>query len=268
MTFRSFHKLKINKYGLAYKLIEDHLVIMAPFPALWFLWKLSTMFTYLLVNWISSRSRAAQTSTPAVGTSPLWSPGNEKADELARLGAKGRQQDNSVTFQERKTVIRAALEQRTERDEFHFFHRWQQVVVMRLSIGHKRLNTHMYSKIKLGSVTTSNCGLDQTAEHSAVMPTCADGTTKCVANSSPSAHQPLRQQRGTGEDGHVHFAHWTLTAAAIEQKENWICITHAFSLCDYFLVHFAGSGSGLMQKLVSPYAVSLQLLKVRPFELG
>ena len=31
------------------------------------------MFNYLLVNWISSRSRAAQTSNPAVGSSPLWS---------------------------------------------------------------------------------------------------------------------------------------------------------------------------------------------------
>ena len=47
-------------------------------------------------------------------------PGNEKADELAKLGAKGRQQDNSVTFQEKKTLIRAALGQRTERDDFHF----------------------------------------------------------------------------------------------------------------------------------------------------
>ena len=172
------------------------------------------MFTYLLVNWVSSRSQAAQTSTPAVGTSPLWSPGNEKADELAKLEAKGRQQDNRATFQERKTFTRAALEQGTERDEFHFFDRRQQVVVMRLSIDHNRLSTYIYSKVKVGSVTTSNCGLDQTAEHSAVMPTCADGTTKCVANSSPSAHQALQQQRGTGEDGHIHFADWTLSVAA------------------------------------------------------
>ena len=45
-------------------------------------------------------------------------PGNEKADELAKPGAKGRQQDNSVTFQEKKTLIRAALGQRTEREDF------------------------------------------------------------------------------------------------------------------------------------------------------
>ena len=39
---------------------------------------------------------------------PHWEPahcgltGNEKVDELAELGAKGRQQDNSITFQEKK----------------------------------------------------------------------------------------------------------------------------------------------------------------------
>ena len=59
-------------------------------------------------------------------------PGNEKADEVATLGAKGREKDNSVTFQEKKTLVRAALGQRTERDDFHFLDRWQQVVVMRL----------------------------------------------------------------------------------------------------------------------------------------
>ena len=39
---------------------------------------------------------------------PHWEPahrgltGNEKVDELAELGAKGRQHDNSITFQEKK----------------------------------------------------------------------------------------------------------------------------------------------------------------------
>ena len=93
-------------------------------------------------------------------------------------------------------------------------------MVVRLSTGHNRLDTHMYSKMKLASVTTSNCGLDQTAEHSAEMATCADGTTTCVADSSPSAHQALRRQGGTGEDGHIHLEDWTLSVAAIEKKEN------------------------------------------------
>ena len=50
-------------------------------------------------------------------------PGNEKADELAHLGAKGGQQDNSITFQGKKTLIGAALGQRTERGDFHFLDR-------------------------------------------------------------------------------------------------------------------------------------------------
>ena len=57
---------------------------------------------------------------------------------------KGRQQDNIVTFLEKKTLIRSAdLEQRTERENFRFLDRWQQVVVMRLRMGHNRLNAHM-----------------------------------------------------------------------------------------------------------------------------
>ena len=45
----------------------------------------------------------------------------------------------------KKTLIRAALRQRTERDDFHFLDRWQQVVVMKLRTGHNRLNAHMFS---------------------------------------------------------------------------------------------------------------------------
>ena len=48
-----------------------------------------------------------------------------------------------------KTLIRAALWQRTERDDFHFLNWWQQVVVMRLHTGHNLLNAHMFRKMKL-----------------------------------------------------------------------------------------------------------------------
>jgi len=48
-----------------------------------------------------------------------------------------------------KTLIRAALWQRTERDDFHFLDWWQQVVVMRLRTGHNLLNAHMFRKMKL-----------------------------------------------------------------------------------------------------------------------
>ena len=53
-------------------------------------------------------------------------------DELTKHAAKGKQQDNSVTFQEKKTLMRSDLGQRTEREDFHFLDWWQHVVVMRL----------------------------------------------------------------------------------------------------------------------------------------
>ena len=77
----------------------------------------------------------------------------KKADELAKLGAKGGQQDNSVTFREKKTLIRAALGQCSERDDFHFLDRWQQVVVMKLRTGHNRLNAHMFKNNEAGTIT-------------------------------------------------------------------------------------------------------------------
>ena len=86
----------------------------------------------------------------------------------------------SVTFQEKKTLIRAALGQRTEKDDFRFrLDRWQQVVVMSLHVGHSRLNAPMFREMKLAPSPICNCGLeDQTAEHTAEVPASADSETK------------------------------------------------------------------------------------------
>ena len=40
-----------------------------------------------------------------------------------------------------------------------------------------------------------------------------------MASSSPVTHPTLRQQGGTGEDGHIDPADWTLSVAAIERKK-------------------------------------------------
>ena len=40
-----------------------------------------------------------------------------------------------------------------------------------------------------------------------------------MANNSAVTHQTPRQQGGTGEDGHIHLADWTLSVAAIEKKK-------------------------------------------------
>ena len=62
-------------------------------------------------------------------------------------------------------------------------------------------------------------GRTSTAE----MPASADSKNKRVANGSPATHQTLRQRGGTGDDGHIHPADWTLGVAAIEKKKKKRC---------------------------------------------
>ena len=97
---------------------------------------------------------------------------------------------------------------------------WQQVVVMRLRTDYNRLNAQMLRKMQLAPSPTCTCGLeDQRAELILqTMPPSADSKNKRVTNSSSATHQTLRQQGGTGEDGHIHLADWTLSVAAIEKK--------------------------------------------------
>ena len=137
-------------------------------------------------------------------------------------GAKGRrQQDNNVTFQEKKTLIRAALGQRTGRGEFHFLDRWQQAAVITLRLGHNRRNAHIFRKMKLAPLPACNFGLeDQTAEH--ILQRCPllqTARKKCMANSSPATHQTLQHQGGTQEEGHIHLIDRTLSAAAVKKKK-------------------------------------------------
>ena len=61
----------------------------------------------------------------------------------------------------------------------------------------------------------------RTAQVTNLMKECfrlTDSKTKCVANSSPVTHQTLRQQGGTGEDGHIYLADQTVSVAVIEKK--------------------------------------------------
>ena len=78
--------------------------------------------------------------------------------------------------------------------------------------------------MKLAPSPTCNCNLeDQTAEHvQQRCPASAGSKTKCVANSSPAAHQTLRQKGGTGEDGHIHVADWTFSVAVTEKKKRFV----------------------------------------------
>ena len=98
-------------------------------------------------------------------------PGNEAADQLARVGARGRQLENSVTFMEKKTLVKATFRTTSTRDALQSLDRWQQVVIFRLRTGHCRLNSHLSKKMKLMPSPTCPCGIeDQTPEH--VLQTC------------------------------------------------------------------------------------------------
>ncbi|KAK7092498.1 hypothetical protein V1264_008235 [Littorina saxatilis] len=92
--------------------------------------------------------------------------GNERADGLAKEGAVEDQPENSVSFSEQKTIIKALMRPRTNRDDYHTMSREQHVNLIRLRTGHNRLNAHMNRKFKLAPSPTCACGQeDQTAEH-------------------------------------------------------------------------------------------------------
>ena len=92
--------------------------------------------------------------------------GNEQADTLAKKGARGEQHANNVSFSEKKTLTRVLTMPRSQRDDYHLLSRKQQVILVRLRIGHNRLNSHMHHKLKLAPSPTCPCGQeDQTTEH-------------------------------------------------------------------------------------------------------
>ena len=93
-------------------------------------------------------------------------PGNEQADTLAKRGAKMSQPNNSITYSEKKSIIKALTAPAILKDDYHLLSREQQTVLVRLRTGHNRLNNHMYRKLKLVPSPTCPCGQeDQTTDH-------------------------------------------------------------------------------------------------------
>ena len=91
--------------------------------------------------------------------------GNERADELAKLGSKKPQSENAVTYSEKRSLIRALHRQPKERDDYHLLSRDQQVILMRLRTGHNRLKKHL-NRLKISASPVCPCGQeDQTSEH-------------------------------------------------------------------------------------------------------
>jgi len=123
-------------------------------------------------------------------------PGNERADQLAKTGARGHQPENSVSFTEKKTLVKAKMRTQPTRDPLHFLERQQQVAIMRLRTGHCRLNSHLHKKMKLVPSPSCPCGLeDQTPEH--VLQTCPllKGTREDVWPTPTPLHTKLHGSR-------------------------------------------------------------------------
>ena len=92
--------------------------------------------------------------------------GNEQADILAKEGARGEQHAKSVSFSEKKTLIRALIMPRSQGDDYYLLSRKQQVILVRFRTGHNKRNSHMRHKLKLAPSPTCPCGQEeQSTEH-------------------------------------------------------------------------------------------------------
>ena len=122
-------------------------------------------------------------------------------------GARGEQHGNNVSFSEKKTLIRALVMPRSQRDDCHMLSREQKVVLLRFRTGHNRLDSHMHSKVMLASSPTCPCSQkDQTTEH--VLQRCSPSQsyeTRCVASQHSPDNQTLQLQAGAGEDDIIHL---------------------------------------------------------------
>ena len=93
-------------------------------------------------------------------------PGNEKADHLAKEGAKENQIEEDMTYHEKRTLIKSIFRNQPRKDDYLYLGREEQVIIFRLRTGHNRLSAHMHKKFKLTPTSACSCQQgDQTAEH-------------------------------------------------------------------------------------------------------
>ena len=92
-------------------------------------------------------------------------PGNEIADQLAKSGANEMQHDRSISFVEKKAMIKSFFRTTPKADALHSLERWQQVIVLRLRTGHSRLKAHLSKKLHVVGSPNCTCGDEETPEH-------------------------------------------------------------------------------------------------------
>ena len=91
--------------------------------------------------------------------------GNETADRLAKEGAKSQQEENLVTYKEKRSLIKAAFRPTPSRDAYHTLDRGQQSTILRLRTGHCRLKSHLHRKFKLTPSPDCACREEETPRH-------------------------------------------------------------------------------------------------------
>ena len=92
--------------------------------------------------------------------------GNEKADKLAKEGAKQDQEENAVSFTEMKTIIKSLHNTPPQQDSYHQLSRPEQTIIFRFRTGHNRLNQHIYRVMKVIPSPMCPCGeAEQNTEH-------------------------------------------------------------------------------------------------------
>ena len=84
--------------------------------------------------------------------------GNEKADDLAKLGAAQEQDDNAVSLAELNTITKALFRTPAQKDSLHLLTRPEQVTIFRLRTGHNKMNKHLHSKLKVVPSPMCPCG--------------------------------------------------------------------------------------------------------------
>ena len=84
--------------------------------------------------------------------------GNEKADDLAKLGAEKEQEDNAVSLAELNSITKALFRPPAHKDSLHLLTRPEQVTIFRLRTGHNRLKKHLHIKLKVVPSPLCPCG--------------------------------------------------------------------------------------------------------------